>query len=81
MIPVPARQDQVLAESNSYGRRVSDQTNICIIDDDGPFREAIASLVELLGYRVFAFASAEAFLASDAVDSTHCVITDIQCRA
>jgi FixJ family two-component response regulator len=69
-----------LEDSNSSGRRVSDQTYISIIDDDESFREAISSLVELLGYHVSAFASAEAFLASDAVDSTCCVITDIQMR-
>ena len=52
--------------------------HISVVDDDDSFREAIKSLVNMLGYSVDAFASAEAFLASSRVNSTACVITDVQ---
>jgi FixJ family two-component response regulator len=57
---------------------VSDRTLICIIDDDESFREALTSLVGLLGYHVDAFQSAEDFLKSDVVDRASCVISDVQ---
>ncbi|NEW97128.1 response regulator [Rhodopseudomonas sp. BR0G17] len=49
-----------------------------MVDDDESFRKALASLVELLGYRVDPFASAEALLASDSLERAACIITDIQ---
>jgi FixJ family two-component response regulator len=56
---------------------VTDRSYISVIDDDGSFPEAIASLVELLGYRVVAFSSRKRFLASPAVERAWCAITDI----
>lgn len=57
---------------------MSDRAHICIIDDDESFREALRSLVGLLGYHVDAFQSAEDFLESDVVDRASCVISDVQ---
>lgn len=51
---------------------------ISIVDDDESVRESTSSLVRSLGYRAAAFASAEAFLNSGCLDTTSCVITDIQ---
>ena len=78
IISFPAGQGQVLDHFNSHGRCVSNQTYISIIDDDESFRDAISSLVHLLGYRVHAFPTAEAFLTSEMAERTSCVITDIQ---
>ena len=51
---------------------------VSIIDDDGSVRVATCNLVRSLGYIVHAFASAEEFLLSKDVNSTSCVITDVQ---
>jgi FixJ family two-component response regulator len=51
---------------------------ISIVDDDKLMREATSALVRSLGYAAATFASAEAFLESDRVDDTSCLITDVQ---
>ena len=53
-------------------------TTISIVDDDPIVREAIADLVESLGYEAETFESAEQFLASGAIGETSCLITDLQ---
>jgi FixJ family two-component response regulator len=51
---------------------------ISIVDDDESTRESTKGFVRSLGYQAAAFASAEEFLQSDSVDSTSCLITDVQ---
>jgi len=51
---------------------------ISIVDDDESMRESTKGLVRSLGYQAAAFASAEEFLQSDSVDSTSCLIADMQ---
>lgn len=51
---------------------------IAIVDDDDSFRRATTSFVRSLGYGTTAFDSAEAFLKSDKVSDTDCLITDVQ---
>ncbi len=51
---------------------------ISIVDDDESMREATKGLVRSLGYRAATFASAEEFLQSDSIDSTSCLIADVQ---
>jgi len=51
---------------------------IAIVDDDESFRRATLSFVRSLGYSVAGFASADAFLNSNAVGKTDCLITDVQ---
>jgi FixJ family two-component response regulator len=51
---------------------------ISIVDDDESMRESTKGLVRSLGYQAAAFASAEEFLQSDSVDSTSCLIADVQ---
>ncbi len=55
-----------------------DVPTIAIVDDDAWAREGIRELVESLGYKAFAFDSAEKFLASDLITQTACLITDLQ---
>jgi FixJ family two-component response regulator len=52
--------------------------HIAVIDDDASVREAMRSLIDVLGYSVDAFGSAEAFLDSSRLSATDCVITDVQ---
>jgi FixJ family two-component response regulator len=51
---------------------------ISIVDDDESSREAIAGLVDWLGFDVQTFTSAGEFLASPRVADTSCLITDVQ---
>jgi FixJ family two-component response regulator len=51
---------------------------ISIVDDDESMREATKGLVRSLGYEAATFSSAEDFLQSDSVDSTSCLIADVQ---
>jgi FixJ family two-component response regulator len=51
---------------------------ISIVDDDESIRESTKGFVRSLGYQAATFASAEEFLQSDRVDSTSCLITDVQ---
>ncbi|MDR9751365.1 response regulator [Pseudomonas sp. SZMC_28357] len=49
---------------------------IAVIDDDESVRESLPDLLREFGYEVAAFASAEAFLASDSLALTQCLILD-----
>jgi FixJ family two-component response regulator len=51
---------------------------ISVIDDDASVRAATGNLVRSLGYTVHVFASAEAFLQSQRLNETACVVTDIR---
>jgi FixJ family two-component response regulator len=51
---------------------------ISIVDDDESVREATKGLIRSLGYEAATFASAEAFLQSDRLNDTACLITDVQ---
>ena len=50
---------------------------ISIVDDDASIREALKSLMRSVRFDVEAFASAEAFLASERLDDTSCLILDV----
>lgn len=52
--------------------------HIALVDDDDSVREAMQNLISVLGYSVDAFDSAQAFLASKLLQTTDCVITDVQ---
>ena len=51
---------------------------VAIVDDDDSFRRATTSFIRSLGYVVLPFASAEAFLNSDRLHETDCVVSDVQ---
>jgi FixJ family two-component response regulator len=50
---------------------------VSVVDDDESVRESLPDLLTELGFAVQAFASAEAFLASDAIERTDCLLLDI----
>jgi len=50
---------------------------VSVVDDDESVRESLPDLLRQFGFEVEAFASAEAFLASDAVSETSCLVLDI----
>ncbi|WP_397453046.1 response regulator transcription factor [Pseudomonas sp. NA-150] len=51
---------------------------ISIVDDEEAVRVATDSLVRSSGYDTYIFPSAEAFLASDQLSTSDCLITDVQ---
>jgi FixJ family two-component response regulator len=82
-----------VVEHNALGRRCQDEVAclrlertdglgqvplISIIDDDASVRTATDRLVRSLGYVVRTFASADEFLRSPQVDTTSCIIADVQ---
>jgi FixJ family two-component response regulator len=50
---------------------------VSVVDDDESVREALPDLLLVFGFAVETFASAEAFLASDRIDQTRCLILDV----
>jgi FixJ family two-component response regulator len=50
---------------------------VSVVDDDESLRDSLPDLVKEFGYSAQAFSSAEAFLASDYVDQTRCLILDV----
>jgi FixJ family two-component response regulator len=56
---------------------INKQALVSVVDDDESVRESLPDLLRQLGYAVQAFSSAEAFLASEFVTKTSCLILDI----
>ena len=50
---------------------------VSVVDDDESVRESLPDLIRQFGFDAEAFASAEAFLASDVVSETSCLLLDI----
>ncbi|MBN9435202.1 MAG: response regulator [Bosea sp.] len=53
---------------------------VAIIDDDEDIRQSLETLVEMIGYRVDTFESAEAFLGWPLVGTTDCIVSDIHMK-
>src|SRR6478672_3475306 len=50
---------------------------VSVVDDDESVRESLPDLLRQFGFAAQAFSSAEAFLASDVVNETSCLILDV----
>ena len=50
---------------------------VSVVDDDESVRESLPDLLRAFGLNVEAFCSAEAFLASDSIRKTSCLILDV----
>jgi FixJ family two-component response regulator len=50
---------------------------VSVVDDDVSVRESLPDLLRSFDFEVASFASAEAFLASDSINRTGCLILDI----
>ena len=53
------------------------QPLVSVVDDDESVRESLPDLLRQCGFAAQAFSSAEAFLASETLDETRCLILDI----
>jgi FixJ family two-component response regulator len=56
---------------------MSKRVLVAVVDDDESVRESLPDLLRQLGFAAQAFSSAEAFLASELVTETRCLILDI----
>jgi FixJ family two-component response regulator len=61
----------------SVTKTKNNQALIAIVDDDQSFREALESLLTLIGFRTAIFASARDFLDSPQFPSVSCAILDV----
>ena len=50
---------------------------VSVVDDDESVRESLPDLLRQFGFAAQAFSSAEAFLASEIVSATNCLILDV----
>lgn len=50
---------------------------VSVVDDDESVRESLPDMVREFGFAAQAFSSAEAFLSSEFVDQTRCLILDV----
>lgn len=50
---------------------------VSVVDDDESIRESLPDLLRQLGFAAEAFSSAEAFLSSDLLNKTRCLILDV----
>ena len=50
---------------------------VSVVDDDESVRDALPDMLRQFGFAAEAFASAEAFLASDVVSRTSCLLLDV----
>jgi FixJ family two-component response regulator len=57
---------------------VANEYRIAIVDDDQSVREAALSLFRSMGFQASTFASAEEFLGSGTVETTSCLVLDVQ---
>ena len=51
---------------------------VSIVDDDESVRESLPDMLRQFGFAAAAFSSAEAFLASDVIGRTNCLILDVK---
>ena len=58
-------------------KSASARSLVSVVDDDESIRESLPDLLSEFGFATRAFPSAEAFLSSDCVDDTKCLILDV----
>jgi FixJ family two-component response regulator len=63
--------------SVEWGVTMSKRPLVAVVDDNESVRESLPELLQQVGCSVQAFASAEAFLDSDAADGTTCLVLDV----
>src|SRR5918993_1031120 len=56
---------------------MSKRSLVSVVDDDESVRESLPDLLRQFGFAAEAFSSAEAFLASDVVRETSCLLLDV----
>lgn len=73
----PAAAEQCCLVDSKRSRSTSERLLVSVVDDDESIRESLPDLLREFGFAAQAFSSGEAFLSSDCVDKTRCLILDI----
>jgi FixJ family two-component response regulator len=82
-LSIQYRSTKALAAERGFHRTLdleifmADDVLVSVIDDDESVRESIPDLLRTFGFHVRAFDSAEAFLGSDVIEVTRCVVLDV----
>ena len=66
-----------MTESKRKDTLTATRSLVSVVDDDESVRDSLPDLLRQLGFAAQAFSSAEAFLASESVNETCCLILDI----
>ena len=56
---------------------MTERSLVAVVDDDESVRESLPDLLRQFGFAAQAFSSAEAFLASESLSETRCLILDV----
>ena len=56
---------------------MNEHSLVAVVDDSDSVRESLPDLLQQVGFAVHAFASAEAFLGSEAAGETRCLVHDV----
>src|SRR5262249_1374361 len=70
-------RDQSCPMNSNRGGSASERLLVSVVDDDESIIESLPDLLREFGFAGRAFSSAEAFLSSDCVDETKCLILDV----
>jgi CheY-like chemotaxis protein len=65
------------AKHHLWGALIATRPLVGVVDDDESVRESLPDLLGELGYAAETYSSAEAFLASDRIAQTKCLILDV----
>ena len=57
---------------------LKNKRHLTVVDDDASVREALENLISSIGHDVTVFASAAAFLNSNALERTDCIVLDLR---
>ena len=66
-----------LVMQSPQGKSATERPLLSVVDDDESVRESLPDLLKEFGFAARAFSSGQAFLSSDSVDETRCLILDI----
>jgi len=72
----PAAEHACVMKANQV-ESTSERSLVSVVDDDESVRESLPDLLNEFGFAARAFSSAEAFLSSDCVHKTRCLILDV----
>jgi FixJ family two-component response regulator len=64
-------------DTRDEGLVMAKRSLVSVVDDDESVRESLPDLLRQFGFAAHAFSSAEAFLASEVVSETSCLILDV----
>src|SRR5215467_12273489 len=75
--PFPAFRRPFRTRRRDEALMTDKRSLVSVVDDDESMRESLPDLLQLFGFAAESFSSAEAFLASDVVSETSCLLLDI----